>query len=87
MLDSNDAEAAKITIPPFEVAVLKTAEVLCLPRYLIARWNIRNSGMRIRAFYGSAGLKWTPDTLDICIVQFTIYPISRLPCISATVLR
>lgn len=31
----------KITLPPFEVAVLKTAEILCLPRYLIARWNIR----------------------------------------------
>jgi deoxycytidine triphosphate deaminase len=31
----------KVTLPPFEVAVFKTAEVLCLPRYLIARWNIR----------------------------------------------
>jgi len=40
-LDSEKPEAAKITIPPFEVAVLKTAEILCLPRYVIARWNIR----------------------------------------------
>jgi deoxycytidine triphosphate deaminase len=31
----------KITIPSFKVAVLKTGETLCLPRYLIARWNIR----------------------------------------------
>lgn len=34
-------ESTKVTLPPFEVAVFKTAEVLCLPRYLIARWNIR----------------------------------------------
>ena len=34
-------ETARITIPPFEVAVIKTRETLCLPRYLIARWNIR----------------------------------------------
>jgi deoxycytidine triphosphate deaminase len=40
-LDPNDTELGKVTIPPFEVAVLKTAEVLCLPRYIIARWNIR----------------------------------------------
>lgn len=31
----------RITIPPFEVAVIKTGEVLRLPRYMIARWNIR----------------------------------------------
>lgn len=30
-----------IRIPPFEVAVLKTAEILCLPRYIIGRWNIK----------------------------------------------
>lgn len=38
-LESNSNQ--KITIPPFEVAVLKTAEILRLPRYMIARWNIR----------------------------------------------
>jgi deoxycytidine triphosphate deaminase len=31
----------KITIPPFEVAVLKTGEIIRLPRFMIARWNIR----------------------------------------------
>lgn len=31
----------RLTIPPFEVAVIKTAETLNLPRFLIARWNIR----------------------------------------------
>ncbi len=41
----------KITIPPFEVAVLKTGETLCIPRYLIARWNIR-----VRHAY--SGLLW-----------------------------
>lgn len=30
----------KITIPPFEVAVIKTHETVNLPRFLIARWNI-----------------------------------------------
>lgn len=30
-----------LTIPPFEVAVIKTTETLNLPRFLIARWNIR----------------------------------------------
>jgi deoxycytidine triphosphate deaminase len=40
-LDSASDDNNKIVIPPFEVAVLKTTEILCLPRYLIARWNIR----------------------------------------------
>ena len=31
----------RLTIPPFEVAVIKTAETINLPRFLIARWNIR----------------------------------------------
>lgn len=30
-----------IKIRPFQVAVLKTREILCIPRFLIARWNIR----------------------------------------------
>ena len=30
-----------VTILPFEVAVLKTGEILRLPRFMIARWNIR----------------------------------------------
>src|SRR5882762_3237574 len=31
----------EITIEPFDVAVIKTLEVLNMPRFLIARWNIR----------------------------------------------
>lgn len=34
---------SKIEIPPFQVAVIKTAETLCIPRYMIARWNIKVS--------------------------------------------
>jgi len=30
-----------IRIPPFNVVVIKTAETINLPRYLIARWNVR----------------------------------------------
>ena len=30
-----------VRIPPFEVVVVKTAETINLPRFLIARWNIR----------------------------------------------
>jgi len=41
----------KVTIPPFEVAVLKTKEVIRLPRFMIARWNIR-----VKHAY--AGLLW-----------------------------
>jgi deoxycytidine triphosphate deaminase len=44
-LDSN------ITIQPFEVAVVKTGERVRLPRFMIARWNIR-----VRHAY--AGLLW-----------------------------
>jgi deoxycytidine triphosphate deaminase len=29
-----------LEIPPFQVAVVKTQEVLCIPRFLIARWNL-----------------------------------------------
>jgi deoxycytidine triphosphate deaminase len=36
-----EGEDKAIIIPPFEVAVLKTAEILNIPRYMIARWNIR----------------------------------------------
>jgi deoxycytidine triphosphate deaminase len=50
-LNSDSDEHNKIRIPPFEVAVLKTAEIICLPRYLIARWNIR-----VRHAY--SGLLW-----------------------------
>ena len=37
-LDGVDSE---LKIPPFEVVVVKTAETINLPRFLIARWNIR----------------------------------------------
>jgi deoxycytidine triphosphate deaminase len=46
-----DPDKQTITIPPFEVAVLKTTEILCLPRFMIARWNIR-----VRHAY--SGLLW-----------------------------
>ena len=32
---------SEVRIPPFEVVVVKTAETINLPRFLIARWNIR----------------------------------------------
>lgn len=32
---------SEVKIPPFEVVVVKTAETINLPRFLIARWNIR----------------------------------------------
>jgi deoxycytidine triphosphate deaminase len=50
-LDPENDEKNTVVIPPFEVAVLKTAEILCLPRYMIARWNIR-----VRHAY--SGLLW-----------------------------
>ena len=43
--------SAVLRIPSFEVAVIKTAERICLPRYLIARWNLR-----VR--YAYEGLLW-----------------------------
>lgn len=39
--EASNSESQKITIPPFEVAVIKTGERMCLPRFMIARWNIR----------------------------------------------
>ncbi len=47
----DDPKANKIEIPPFEVAVIKTAEIVVLPRFLIARWNLR-----VR--YAYEGLLW-----------------------------
>jgi deoxycytidine triphosphate deaminase len=35
------AQAGEIRIPPFNVVVIKTRETINLPRFLIARWNIR----------------------------------------------
>lgn len=40
---SLEKENGKIVIPPFEVAVIKTRERVCLPRFMIARWNIKVS--------------------------------------------
>jgi len=34
-------ESDQITIPPFQVVVIQTAETLSLPRDMIARWNIK----------------------------------------------
>ena len=38
---SEQEQERRVVIPPFQVAVLKTREIIRLPRYLIARWNIR----------------------------------------------
>lgn len=40
-----------VTIQPFEVAVIKTGERVRLPRFMIARWNIR-------VIHAYAGLLW-----------------------------
>ena len=37
----DSAGSNKLKIPPFEVAVIKTGETVNLPRFMIARWNIR----------------------------------------------
>jgi len=50
-LDTEKNDKSKIVIPPFEVAILKTTEILRIPRYMIARWNIR-----VRHAY--SGLLW-----------------------------
>ncbi len=39
----DEAGKNEITIPPFEVAIIKTYERVNLPRFLIARWNIKVS--------------------------------------------
>jgi deoxycytidine triphosphate deaminase len=36
----HDKQVKWLEIPPFEVAIIKTGEILCLPRFLIGRWNI-----------------------------------------------
>src|SRR6266478_8273938 len=36
-LDAVSDSRSKVVIPPFQVAVLKTTEILCIPRYIIAR--------------------------------------------------
>jgi deoxycytidine triphosphate deaminase len=38
---SDESGKNEVKIPPFEVIVIKTRERLNLPRFLIARWNIR----------------------------------------------
>jgi deoxycytidine triphosphate deaminase len=50
-LDAGDDDKRTVTIPPFDVAILKTTEIVCMPTYLIARWNIR-----VRHAY--SGLLW-----------------------------
>jgi deoxycytidine triphosphate deaminase len=51
LTQAGEGVVGQITIPPFDVVVLKTEEILRLPRYLIARWNIR-----VRHAY--SGLLW-----------------------------
>jgi len=48
---SDDAGKNLITIPPFEVVIISTMERINLPRFIIARWNIR-----VRKAY--EGLLW-----------------------------
>jgi deoxycytidine triphosphate deaminase len=42
----------ELKIPPFEVAIIKTLETINLPRFIIARWNLRVT-------YVYKGLLWT----------------------------
>jgi deoxycytidine triphosphate deaminase len=71
-LESAGKENSKIIIPPFEVAVLKTTELLCLPRYLIGRWNIR-----VKHAY--SGLLWVGGPqVDPGYVGFLFCPIYNL---------
>jgi len=37
----NKPDKNKLEIPPFEVAIIKTREIINMPRFLIGRWNIR----------------------------------------------
>jgi deoxycytidine triphosphate deaminase len=37
----NEAGKDEVTIPPFQVAIIKTKEIINMPRFLIGRWNIR----------------------------------------------
>ena len=46
-----EKEKDTITIPPFQVAIIKTREIVNMPRFLIGRWNIR-----VKAAYD--GLLW-----------------------------
>ena len=48
---SEEPEKNEIHIPPFEVVIIQTAEKINLPRFIIARWNVR-----VR--YAYAGLLW-----------------------------
>lgn len=45
-------EKPELEIPPFEVAIISTKEIINLPRFIIARWNLR-----VRKVY--EGLLWT----------------------------
>lgn len=38
---SDEGNKNKLIIPPFEVAIVKTKEIINMPRFLIGRWNIR----------------------------------------------
>jgi deoxycytidine triphosphate deaminase len=38
---TDEVNKNKLVIPPFEVAIVKTKEIINMPRFLIGRWNIR----------------------------------------------
>lgn len=70
--NSNDNGDKIVEIPPFQVAVLKTREIIRLPRYLIARWNIR-----VRHAY--KGLLWVGGPqVDPGYVGYLFCPIYNL---------
>ncbi|HEY6442272.1 MAG TPA: hypothetical protein VIY66_02915 [Candidatus Acidoferrales bacterium] len=62
----------QITIEPFEVAVIKTLETINMPRFLIARWNIR-----VQLAY--QGLLWVGGPqVDAGYVGYLFCPIYNL---------
>jgi deoxycytidine triphosphate deaminase len=39
----SEPDKDELVIPPFDVAIISTEEVINLPRFIIARWNLRVS--------------------------------------------
>jgi deoxycytidine triphosphate deaminase len=69
---SKEADKDTLIIPPFEVVVIKTGERVNLPRFLIARWNIR-----VRWAY--KGLLWVGGPqVDPGYVGYLFCPIYNL---------
>lgn len=60
-----------IEIPPFDVAVVKTKEILCIPRFLIARWNLRVQ-WTYRGLLWIGAAQVDPGYVGIFFVPYTI---------------